>query len=134
MIPPSCYLTPLPHPTLTSSPPPFIPPPLSSLHLPAHPSIPRPCLCAEARSAAAAAAAAKPIAPSGAPADTTASGKTGTFVSTGNRLKDKLLKEKGAPSGGGGAPPQPPAAPKPSEPPKEEPKFQAFQGKGNKLT
>ena len=28
------------------------------------------------------------------PADSTASGKAGTFVSTGNRLLDKLMKEK----------------------------------------
>lgn len=56
----------------------------------------------------------------------------GTFVSTGNRLKDKLLKEKAGPGGGKPAVPPPP--------PKEEkeaegggPKFSAFAGKSYSL-
>lgn len=61
------------------------------------------------------------------PADVSAAGKSGTFISTGNRLADKLLKEKG----------QLPSAPSvASEPPKEEEKqnsFQPFAGKGYSL-
>ncbi|KAG1662009.1 hypothetical protein FOA52_009498 [Chlamydomonas sp. UWO 241] len=60
-------------------------------------------------------------------ADTTAGGKTGSFVSTGNRLQDKLLKEKAGKAGGA-----PPPLPK-AEEKKEEPKFSAFGGKANSL-
>ncbi|GAX84203.1 hypothetical protein CEUSTIGMA_g11626.t1 [Chlamydomonas eustigma] len=64
------------------------------------------------------------------PADTTASGKTGTFVSTGNRLMDKLLKEKGQnPS----SLPTPPPAPETTEEEKPSSSFQAFSGKGRTL-
>mmetsp|Transcript_25092 Transcript_25092/g.54565 ORF Transcript_25092/g.54565 Transcript_25092/m.54565 type:complete len:348 (-) Transcript_25092:372-1415(-) len=54
-------------------------------------------------------------------------GKAGTFVSTGNRLQDKLLKEKGQ------LPTKPAATAPPPEETKDEDKFKAFSGKGFSL-
>lgn len=61
--------------------------------------------------------------------------KAGTFVSTGNRLLDKLEREKMQRQGGGAAPPTPQAAAPAADEDKadEKPKFEAFKGKGYSL-
>ncbi|KAI8473018.1 MAG: ubiquitin fusion degradation protein UFD1-domain-containing protein [Monoraphidium minutum] len=61
--------------------------------------------------------------------------KAGTFVSTGNRLLDKLERERLQKQGGAAAGP-PPAAAAAADEKKEEdegPKFEAFKGKGYSL-
>jgi len=70
---------------------------------------------------------APPVAPSTSSPGTSAGQKPGTFVSTGNRLQDKLLQEKAAKG-------QSPAAKQQEPEQKEEaPSFQPFKGKAFSL-